>query len=107
MERKYVETTVYQEDCISFPETLPRLADWVAEMAALIPEDYANLGRIHLYSDYDSCDTSVKVYYMRLETDEEFAEREDWEVQYRQGQERRERAQLALLKAKYEGHQEP
>jgi hypothetical protein len=87
------------------PSNLLKFADWLADKIDRIPEECrANSG--FDVDREDDCDPSsalsMRIYYYRLETDEEKAKREDSQKIRDEEKVASELRTLAYLKAKYE-----
>lgn len=87
-------------------DTVQEVIDWLIGLLATIPAKYRATATIQFESvgGYEGSHTpEVTVSYKRLETDEEYARRQESERQRSTHQRDVELAQLAALKAKYEG----
>lgn len=103
--RQQVKERVFlSEDTEFLPGNLAKAVEWLAKLRDSIPEKYRHKARIEFETrtEWDSAIMEVEVYYMRLETNEEFASRKA-DIQRRLDLAKNaERAEYERLKAVFE-----
>lgn len=97
------EAPHYNEDFM--PENLVVAIEWMQSYLEQIPPEFRGSGKIEIKTDdsYGAATAHMTISYVRPETGEEERERLAREVRDTMSVEARERAELARLKAKYEG----
>lgn len=87
------------------PENALAFVRWLSALIESVPAEYREAIEIDIGSEsyYDSDYPTIKVIYMRPETDAEWKARDAEAAKRRERQEQDERRELAALKAKYGG----
>ena len=87
------------------PNNAAEVLEWLSDKVNSIPEEFRDsaLFEVDARSNYeDSAYASIRISYVRPETDEEEAKREDEERRHAERRRDGELRKLAELKAKYE-----
>jgi hypothetical protein len=83
------------------PEMLEDFVEWANGLLESVPQEYRSETRVDVESEYDSSSVLLQVWYKRMETDEEEAQRERQDEDYAAATRERELRQLAALMDKY------
>lgn len=85
------------------PKEAVDFLQWFQDKIATVPDEFrpAVMIEINSYIAYGSSEPEILISYERDETPSEFAERERDRLAHNAAEERRERAKLAELRAKY------
>jgi len=86
------------------PSNATEFIEWLSAKVATVPPEYRESAMIEFEAEDDcgSIDKSIHISYLRPETDDEMSRREYMEHIGEEMQQKRELAELAKLKAKYE-----
>lgn len=105
MERKEKRVVLFSSDRSGDMPTsdLAGFVAWASGLLASVPEQYRSSATIDIDSSvyYDCAVTEIVVYYCRPETDDEMAEREQYEARRVAESEAQERREFERLAAKF------